>query len=247
MYFLRGGEISAMFARTKILGDIVHSAPIFVSSYVPANSDGIDNDHDNNIDEEPDGHDNDGDGDIDEQDEWEWKKQATLYCGGNDGLVHAFNADDGRERFAYIPNLLFDETENDPTLGVVSRLRLLAATDYEHRFFVDNTATFREISRDADLDKVDNDGDGWDNEGDGLDNDDDGMTDEKMNDGKDNDGDHRIDELDELEISEIRTLLVGGLGYGGRGFYGLTVRRAVQMAASGQRSLTLTGGTPWIP
>lgn len=258
--FLRGDPVTGMRLRTKILGDIVHSAPVFVSSFVPANNDGIDNDNDNEIDEEPDGKDNDLDGETDEQDEWEWKKQATLYCGGNDGMVHAFDAEDGTERFAYIPNLLFDETENDPSLGVVSKLRFLASTDYQHRFFVDNTASFKEISRDADLDKVDNDGDGWDNEGDGLDNDDDGITDEKI-DGKDSDGDGCIDELGncyldksadgidndsdgrtdetdekfllvdskgELEIGEIRTLLVGGLGYGGKGYYGLTVRRAVQ-------------------
>ncbi len=202
--YLRGDEVTGMRARSTILGDIVHSSPVFVSSYGPANNDGIDNDDDGYIDEAL---------DTDPQKEWEWKKQATLYAGGNDGMLHAFNAEDGTERFAYIPNLLFEETENDPTLGVVSRLRFLAATDYEHRFFVDNTASFKEISRDSDI---------------GVDNDGDGMTDERITDGKDNDSDGRIDELDELEISEVRTLVVGGLGYGGKGYYGLTVRKAVQ-------------------
>ena len=226
--FLRGEEVAGMRPRTKILGDIVHSAPVFVSSYVPANNDGIDNDNDNIMDEGSDGIDNDLDGQTDEMDEWEWKKQATLYAGGNDGMVHAFDAEDGTERFAYVPSLLYDEIENDPTLGMVSRLRLLASTDYKHRFFVDLTPSFKEIWRDADPDSLDNDGDGWDNEGDGMDNDADGTVDERINDGIDNDGDGLIDEIDELEIAEVRTLLVGGLGAGGRGYYGLTLRRIVQ-------------------
>ena len=56
-------------------------------------------------------------------------KGDTIYVGANDGMLHAFDKDTGRERFAYIPNLVFDN------------LALLAETAYTHRFYVDNTAS----------------------------------------------------------------------------------------------------------
>ncbi|SJZ85445.1 pilus assembly protein [Novilysobacter spongiicola] len=50
----------------------------------------------------------------------------TVYVGANDGMLHAFNGTNGRERFAYVPR------------GVdMSELKELAALDYEHRYFVD--------------------------------------------------------------------------------------------------------------
>ena len=54
-----------------------------------------------------------------------------LYIGGNDGMLHAFDADTGEERFAYVPNLVF------------SNLKELADPAYEHRFFVDLTPTVK--------------------------------------------------------------------------------------------------------
>ncbi len=51
----------------------------------------------------------------------------TLFVGGNDGMLHAFNASDGTERFAYVPSLLF------------SSLPELADVNYSHKFFVDLT------------------------------------------------------------------------------------------------------------
>lgn len=49
----------------------------------------------------------------------------TLYVGANDGMLHAFDASTGEERFAYVPNLVFD------------KLSLLSAPAYSHKFFVD--------------------------------------------------------------------------------------------------------------
>lgn len=49
----------------------------------------------------------------------------TLYFGANDGMLHALNAETGAERFAYIPNLVFD------------KLAMLADVDYVHKFYVD--------------------------------------------------------------------------------------------------------------
>jgi type IV pilus assembly protein PilY1 len=52
----------------------------------------------------------------------------TLYVGANDGMLHAFNSDDGTEQFAYVPGLI-----NFNDLATLSR------GDYndKHKFFVD--------------------------------------------------------------------------------------------------------------
>ncbi|MFD0666344.1 pilus assembly protein [Ramlibacter sp. MAHUQ-53] len=49
----------------------------------------------------------------------------TLFVGGNDGMLHAFRAQDGVELFGFIPR------------AVVSRLPALARSDYSHQYFVD--------------------------------------------------------------------------------------------------------------
>ncbi len=54
------------------------------------------------------------------------KDTDTLYVGANDGMLHAFNAANGQELFAYIPNII-----NFNHLATLSR------GDYTHKFFVD--------------------------------------------------------------------------------------------------------------
>ncbi|WP_263768797.1 pilus assembly protein [Propionivibrio soli] len=64
-------------------------------------------------------------------------RTPMLYAGGNDGMLHAFNAEagsdgnpttnSGREIFAYVPS------------AVYSRLGLLAWPDYSHKYYVDAT------------------------------------------------------------------------------------------------------------
>lgn len=54
-----------------------------------------------------------------------------LYVGGNDGMLHAFDAGTGDERFAYVPGLVFPN------------LKELADPAYAHRFFVDLTPTVK--------------------------------------------------------------------------------------------------------
>ncbi|MFZ5579045.1 MAG: pilus assembly protein [Pseudomonadota bacterium] len=49
----------------------------------------------------------------------------TVFVGANDGMLHAFNAKDGTERFAYVPGLIF------------GKLHELAKTSYSHKYFVD--------------------------------------------------------------------------------------------------------------
>lgn len=50
----------------------------------------------------------------------------TLYIGSNDGMLHAINATNGRELFAYVPSGI-----NWANLGTLSR------QDYSHKYFVD--------------------------------------------------------------------------------------------------------------
>lgn len=54
------------------------------------------------------------------------KETGTLYVGANDGMLHAFDASNGREVFAYVPGMLD-----------FSRLSTLSRGDYAHKFFVD--------------------------------------------------------------------------------------------------------------
>ncbi len=50
----------------------------------------------------------------------------TLYVGANDGMLHAFDATNGEEQFAYVPGII-----NFSNLATLSR------GDYNHKFFVD--------------------------------------------------------------------------------------------------------------
>lgn len=57
-------------------------------------------------------------------------RTPVLYIGGNDGMLHAFRADNGVELFAYVPN------------GIYDHLSALTSPDYStdtHRYFVDGS------------------------------------------------------------------------------------------------------------
>jgi type IV pilus assembly protein PilY1 len=95
------------------------------------------------------------------------EREATVYVGANDGMLHAFNGTDGvgggTERWAYIPSM------------VLPNLYKLADAEYatNHRYFVDGPIAL---------------------------------------------GDARDPNTDEWA-----TILVGGLGHGGKGYYALDV------------------------
>lgn len=113
--------------RSYLLGDIVHSSPVF--------------------------------------------KHKLLYTGGNDGMLHALDADPtsatyGNEIFAYVPNLVFD------------KLNLLTDPDYSHEFFVDLTPVAADV------------------------------------------------DFTSSGARNVTTLLVGGLGKGGKGYYALDISGA---------------------
>jgi type IV pilus assembly protein PilY1 len=54
---------------------------------------------------------------------------GVLFVGGNDGMLHAFDAETGRERFAYVPRLVFEN------------LKYLTQSTYSHKYYVDLTPT----------------------------------------------------------------------------------------------------------
>lgn len=70
-------------------------------------------------------------------------RSVMVYVGGNDGMLHAFNAGTGKEAFAYIPSLL------------LSKLSSLSALDYKenHQYYVDGLLAVAEAQ--------DQSGSGW--------------------------------------------------------------------------------------
>jgi type IV pilus assembly protein PilY1 len=123
--FIRGKDPGSNDNRSNMLGDIVHSSPVF----------------------------NDG----------------VVYVGANDGMLHAFKANDGSELFAYVPNLVFDHLAD------------LADPAYEHRFYVDQTPFVKKGER-------------------------------------------------LLASSGVQTILVGGLGKGGMGYFALDITNPLAMS-----------------
>jgi type IV pilus assembly protein PilY1 len=60
-------------------------------------------------------------------------RQGTLFAASNDGMLHAFNADTGREMWAYIPSM------------VIPKLYKLAVKNYLHEFFVDGSPVVGDV------------------------------------------------------------------------------------------------------
>lgn len=54
-------------------------------------------------------------------------RDPSLLVAANDGMFHVFDADDGSERFAYVPEIIFDQ------------LSKLTDPDYKHQYYVDST------------------------------------------------------------------------------------------------------------
>lgn len=59
-------------------------------------------------------------------------RAKAVYVGANDGMLHAFNADDGKELFAYVPNAL------------VPALNRLTSPQYQHRPYADGALSVAE-------------------------------------------------------------------------------------------------------
>ena len=65
---------------------------------------------------------------------------GTLYVGANDGMLHAFNAQTGQEKAAYVP------------ASVIDKLWKLADPDYGHEFYADTTPNVQEAQLGNDKD-----------------------------------------------------------------------------------------------
>ncbi len=61
-------------------------------------------------------------------------RTPVIYVGGNDGMLHGFKAESGEEVLAYIPHSVYSDQTS-------SGLHYLTQADYTHRFYVDRTPT----------------------------------------------------------------------------------------------------------
>lgn len=122
----RSNESKGLFFRnrTNVLGDIVHSNPVFVgkpqmsypesapfgdatnlySTFKTANT----------------------------------NRTGLIYIGANDGMLHAFHEDTGDEVFAYMPSLLFSSATG-------TGLHYLTDPGYTHRYYVDLSPTVTDV------------------------------------------------------------------------------------------------------
>ena len=62
------------------------------------------------------------------------KRNSVVYIGGNDGMLHGFNAETGAEVFAFIPKTVID-----------NGLSELTEKNYDHRYFVDGEMTVADV------------------------------------------------------------------------------------------------------
>jgi len=109
--FIRGdrtNESSSRFRiRASVIGDIVHSTPVFLGKPVAGYTfdDYLSFAEDNS------------------------SRAERVFVGANDGMLHAFDANDGSEVFAYVPSM------------VMPNLIRLADNPYNHYYFVDGFLT----------------------------------------------------------------------------------------------------------
>lgn len=66
------------------------------------------------------------------------ERMPLLLVAANDGMLHGFNAETGRELFGFLPAEL--------TQGEAPAIRSLMQPDYNHRYFMDGTPAVREVS-----------------------------------------------------------------------------------------------------
>ncbi|KUJ79645.1 hypothetical protein AWR36_014960 [Microbulbifer flavimaris] len=117
------------FTGPKLLGDIVHSTPIYVGKPElnwPASFGG----NNNNEKYEQFKIDN-------------TSRTPMVYVGANDGMLHGFNAETGEEVFGYVPSLVLDAARYEG-------LHSFTHSEYSHNYYVDLTPTVSDIYIDPD-------------------------------------------------------------------------------------------------
>ena len=113
--YLRGDRINegaagSMRTRFTVLGDIVHSNPEYVGAPEGSFTDSAYVDFKNGNS----------------------ARAARVYVGANDGMLHAFNANNGQEKWAYVPSML------------IPKMKRLAGRPYAHTYFVDGSITVQD-------------------------------------------------------------------------------------------------------
>jgi len=108
-----GASTGAFRDRSTALGDIINSTPVYISTAASNWPDYI----------EP--------GYISYQIGL-FDRTPMIYVGANDGMLHAFNAETGKEEFAYVP---YGVTSTESDRG----LHYLVDQNYNHRYYVDGT------------------------------------------------------------------------------------------------------------
>ena len=149
-----------------LLGDIVHSAPVFVGAPRAFRRD--QEPYPTNLSDQYSQFVSDN-----------ANRQRVVYVGANDGMLHGFdagtpgNTGTGDEIVAFVPNKIIDSSEQ-----FANRLDQLTSLVYAHRFFVDLTPTVEDVFMPA----------SW-----------------------------------AAASKSWNTILVGGLGAGGKGYYAMNV------------------------
>lgn len=122
--YIRGNRAAeepngAFRARTGVLGDIVHSQPVYVGTpnaalFMGATFTGA-NAYPAFVSNQA-------------------NRTPTIYVGANDGMLHGFRVSDGVETYAFIPNR-----------AILNGLKDVASPLYEHKFFVDGEMTVADV------------------------------------------------------------------------------------------------------
>ena len=111
----------ALRKRYSILGDIVHSNPVYVGA--PAASFNLPGYSDYKTKNK-----------ADTPTSGQADRTPIVYVGANDGMIHGFNASTGDEVFAYVPSMVFNN------------LSKLTADPYLHTYFVDGELSVGDIN-----------------------------------------------------------------------------------------------------
>lgn len=122
--YLRGDQsnennVTGFRERVHKLGDLVHSAPLYIGApnwRYPDNWNGSSSEPEDSVAYS-----------TFVANTTYANRTSMIYVGGNDGMLHAFNAATGVEEFAYVPTVLFD------------KLADLTEPSYAHQYYVDGS------------------------------------------------------------------------------------------------------------
>lgn len=135
--FVKGVDTSYR-KRDSLLGDIINSSPVLVegAQYLAYLAESIDGTVDQYTDFQS------ANKTCNEANK-ESCRRSQVYVGANDGMLHAFDAETGEEKFAFVPS------------AVIPNLNKLTSPDYneaggEHHFYVDGTPVVRDVYFDDD-------------------------------------------------------------------------------------------------